>query len=438
MSGDMEFTLPDLGEGLTEAEIVRWLVGVGEEITVDQPVAEVETAKAAVEVPCPYAGTITELHGAVGDVIEVGRPLVTVGAPAGATTPAGPGTRPGPLPDDAADDDAAGSGNVLVGYGTDHLAANGDGQTNGGGRRPGTGPRSVTGPQTDAPAGGRRRTAVVSPLVRRLARERGVDVTVLHGSGPRGLVLRRDVLAAATPSPEPVAGIGNGDGRRIPMRGARRTMAESVTRSRREIPEATVWVDVDATEFVQARAQINAADPGRPVSLTALLGRFCVLALHRYPLLNARVDGQEIVLNETVNLGFAAQTDGGLVVPVVRDAGRMSTRGLADRIRTLTTTARAGELSPAELTGGTCTVNNYGVFGVDGSAAIINHPQVAIVGIGRIVRRPWVVDEELTVRSVTELTLAFDHRVCDGGTAGGFLRYLADCVEHPIAALGDL
>lgn len=447
MSGGMEFTLPDLGEGLTEAEVVRWLVEVGDEIAVDQPVAEVETAKAAVEVPCPYAGTVTELHGAVGDVIEVGRPLITVGGPAGDAAQAGPDTRAGEArtgearadedtdsPGTAESGDQAGSGNVLVGYGTGHLT-----DATGGGRPSAAGPPAANGTQAGAPAGGLRRTAVVSPLVRRLARERGIDVTTLRGSGPRGLVLRSDVPATAQPRrPEPVPDGATGNERRIPLRGARRTMAESVTRSRREIPEATVWVDADATEFVAARAQINAADPNRPVSLTALLGRFCVLALWRYPLLNARVDGQEIVLNDAVHLGFAAQTDGGLVVPVVHDADRMPTRRLAERMRELTATARAGELSPAELTGGTCTVNNYGVFGVDGSAAIINAPQVAIVGIGRIVQRPWVVDDTLTVRRVTELTLAFDHRVCDGETAGGFLRYLADCVEHPISALGDL
>jgi pyruvate dehydrogenase E2 component (dihydrolipoamide acetyltransferase) len=215
-------------------------------------------------------------------------------------------------------------------------------------------------------------------------------------------------------------------------------MADKLARSRREIPEATVWVDVDATDLVAARAALNARTPERPVGLLALLSRFTVLALRQYPELNARIEGDEIVIPDHVHLGFAAQTERGLVVPVVHDAHRMSTRELAAALTERTAAARAGRLTPAELTGGTVTVNNYGVFGVDGSAAIINHPEVAIVGFGRIIDRPWVVDGQVTARKITELTLSFDHRVCDGGTAGGFLRYLADCVEQPVTALGDL
>jgi pyruvate dehydrogenase E2 component (dihydrolipoamide acetyltransferase) len=222
------------------------------------------------------------------------------------------------------------------------------------------------------------------------------------------------------------------------LRGARRLTADKLSRSRREIPEATVWVDVDATALLEARATLNAAAPERPISVLALLARFTVLALRRFPELNARITEDEIVLLDEVNLGFAAQTDRGLVVPVVHGAGRMTTRELATALAQRTAAARSGGLAPADLTGGTVTVNNYGVFGVDGSAAIINHPEVAIVGIGRIFDRPWVVDGQLAVRKLTQLTLAFDHRACDGGTAGGFLRYLADCVECPVGALADL
>jgi pyruvate dehydrogenase E2 component (dihydrolipoamide acetyltransferase) len=226
--------------------------------------------------------------------------------------------------------------------------------------------------------------------------------------------------------------------RRIPLRGARRAVADKLSRSRREIPEATVWVDVDATDLVETRRALNAADSSRPVSLLALLGRFTILGLRRYPELNARIEGDEIVVPDAVNLGFAAQTDHGLVVPVVHDAHRLTTRDLSARLAERTAGARDRRLSPADLAGGTFTVNNYGVFGVDGSAAIINHPEVAILGIGRVMDRPWVMDGQLTVRKVTELTLSFDHRACDGGTAGGFLRYVADCIESPAVALGDM
>jgi pyruvate dehydrogenase E2 component (dihydrolipoamide acetyltransferase) len=340
------------------------------------------------------------------------------------------------------------SGNVLVGYGTAGLSS-------------GTAPRRR---QSARGRGGSGRNGsgpvpVVSPLVRRMAREAGLDLSGITGTGPAGIVLRADVdralqargdqyppapqarppvPEARPPGPAPQPGGPPVVGSRVPLRGARKAMADKLTRSRREIPEATVWVDVDATDLVAARAALNARTPERPVGLLALLSRFTVLALRQYPELNARIEADEIVIPDHVHLGFAAQTERGLVVPVVRDAHRMSTRELSAALAERTAAARAGRLTPAELTGGTVTVNNYGVFGVDGSAAIINHPEVAIVGFGRIIDRPWVIDGQVTARKITEITLSFDHRVCDGGTAGGFLRYLADCVEQPVTALGDL
>ena len=297
---------------------------------------------------------------------------------------------------------------------------------------------------------------VISPLVRKLARDSGLDLAHVTGTGPRGMIRRHDVeqaLAAARAStmplpatdpglrtssqPAPASGPEPGE-IRCPIRGARKAMAENLARSRREIPEATVWVDADATGLMEARAALNARTPGQPVSLIALLARFAILGLRRYPELNAHIEDDEIVIPRHVHLGFAAQTERGLLVPVVRDAHLLSVRELSAALAQRTAAARSGRLAPAELTGGTITVNNYGVFGVDGSAAIINHPEVAIVGLGRIIDRPWAVGGQLAVRKVAELTLAFDHRVCDGGTAGGFLRYIADCVESPVLALGDL
>lgn len=418
-----EFRLPDLGEGLTEAVIVEWLVRVGDTIRVDQPVVEVETAKARVEVPAPFAGVVGRLHGEVGETLAVGAALLTVDE-AGFAEPG--------VVSPAADE----SGRVLVGYGTSIS------------RRRHRRSRAATQP---VPASSK---PVISPLVRRLARENGIDVGALNGTGAQGTVLRRDVeqamavLAEApgstvgaprtAPRPETPAPIVGAPARRIPLTGARGAAAELFTRSRREIPEATVWVDVDATALLEARARLNAARPDEPVTLLALLARFSVLGLRRFPELNARIDGDAIALLDSVHLGFAAQTDHGLVVPVVHDAHTMTTRELAGAIGTLTDSARSGAITPAELTGGTFTVNNYGVFGVDGSAAIINHPEVAILGIGRIVDKPWAVEGELAVRKVTQLTLSFDHRACDGATAGGFLRLVADCVESPVTALGDL
>lgn len=220
------------------------------------------------------------------------------------------------------------------------------------------------------------------------------------------------------------------------MRGVRRTVADKLARSRREIPDATTWVDVDATGLVEAREALRANHPN--AGLTALLARFVVAGLVRFPELNASVEDDEIVQHGHVNLGVAAQTDRGLVVPVVKDADRMSTAQLGDEIARLAAAARDGSLDPADLSGGTITLNNYGVFGVDGSTPIINHPEAALLGVGRVVDKPWVVDGQLAVRKVTQLSLTFDHRVCDGGTAGGFLRFVADCVERPVGLLADL
>jgi 2-oxoisovalerate dehydrogenase E2 component (dihydrolipoyl transacylase) len=398
-----DFLLPDLGEGLTEAEIIRWLVEIGDEVSVDQPVVEVETAKATVELPSPFAGTVRALHGTAGTSVSVGSALLTVDAA---------------MPADG--------GPVLVGYGISDTTSRTQRS------------RRARASKSSPPV----RIGVISPLVRRLAHEHGVDVRQVRGSGPDGIVLRHDVesiiarkasVAAESTGAQPDEGQ-----RTIPLRGARRTAVDRLTRSRREIPEATVWVDVDATELVTARAELNANSDATPVSIVALLARFAIAGLSRYPELNSRVEADQVVLLDRVNLGFAAQTDRGLMVPVVQDAQHLTTRSLSAAIARLTTAARSGSLTPHELTGGTFTVNNYGVFGVDGSAAIINYPEVAILGLGRIMSRPWVVDGELTVRQIGQLTLAFDHRACDGGVAGGFLRYVADCVESPVRVLADL
>jgi 2-oxoisovalerate dehydrogenase E2 component (dihydrolipoyl transacylase) len=478
-----DFLLPDLGEGLEDAELTAWHVRVGDHVAVDQVIAEVETAKAAVEVPIPFAGTVTAVHAEPGTTLPVGSPLITVTADTLDTR------RPTP----ATVQPAQASGNVLVGYGTRpaprRARARHPSRVPAAARpavappaaarpaaaRPAVAPPAVAPPAAALPAAASSaaaplatvpptasrpdpasagRVPVISPIVRKLARDAGVDLTQIAGTGPNGLVRRADVdqaiaalsrePAAAPPAagpqvPAPAsAGPQAGEVRRIPIRGIRRATAEKLTRSRREIPEATVWVDADATGLLAARAALNAQAPERPVSVLALLARFAVAGLRRWPELNAHIQDDEIVIPAHVHLGFAAQTDRGLVVPVIRDAHLMSVRDLTAALERQTDAARAGRLAPAELTGGTITVNNYGVFGVDGSAAIINHPEVAILGIGRIIDRPWVVDGQLAVRKVTELTLAFDHRVCDGGTAGGYLRYVADCVESPLLALGDL
>jgi 2-oxoisovalerate dehydrogenase E2 component (dihydrolipoyl transacylase) len=428
-----DFLLPDLGEGLTDAEIVGWLVAVGDTVRIDQPVVEVETAKASVEVPVPFAGTVTAVFGRPGERVPVGSPLISVAGtePAGADEPAGGPASAGAPPEEPAAAQARSSeysGNVLIGYGTS--AAPGRRQRR---RRSHASPAS---PSLDLEAGTGAATrpggpAVISPVVRRLARTRGIDLAQVRASDPSGVIRRGDVEGFPTEPATPAAD-------RIPLTGLRGVAAERLSRSRREIPEATVWVDVDATELLAARRTLNAQHPDRPVSVLALVARFCVLGMARFRELNSRVHAESVELLGAVNLGFAAQTDRGLLVPVVHGAQALTTRELSAALAERTEAGRHGTLTPAQLTGGTFTVNNYGVFGVDGSAAIINHPEVAMLGLGRIIDRPWVVDGELAVRKVAELTLAFDHRACDGGVAGGFLRFVADCVENPVTALGEL
>ncbi|MER5929809.1 dihydrolipoamide acetyltransferase family protein [Streptomyces sp. NPDC002054] len=454
----MEFKLPDLGEGLTEAEIVRWLVAVGDVVAVDQPVVEVETAKAMVEVPCPYGGVVTARFGEEGTELPVGAPLITVAVGAESAEPLSSGSGPAAGADSGSDaGSGSGSGNVLVGYGTDHSRPARRRRIRpaepAGAARPAvsvaaTAPAPVpAAAPVPAPAPARAVAAagpvpVISPLVRKLARDNGVDLRGLHGSGPEGLILRADVEAALR-APEPMAvapsAAGAVEGTRIPLKGLRGAVAEKLSRSRREIPDATCWVDADATELMAARAAMNAVG-GPKISVLALLARICTAALARYPELNSTVDlaANEIVRLPSVHLGFAAQTERGLVVPVVRQAQSMNPEALSAEFGRLTELARTGKLAPADLTGGTFTLNNYGVFGVDGSTPILNHPEAAMLGVGRIVPKPWVHQGELAVRQVVQLSLTFDHRVCDGGTAGGFLRHVADCVENPAVLLRSL
>lgn len=498
MSEPRVFLLPDLGEGLTEAELVSWHVAVGDEIAVDQPIAEVETAKSAVEVPSPYAGIVTELHGQPGETLDVGKPLITVtpvGANAGAAaddaapapSPAQPEVQPTetelaePKPANAAaeayrEEEKAGSGNVLIGYGTPgghgvarRTRARKTAVALAEPAEPKPTEDDLTLLRTRVPG---KLGAVISPLVRRMAREHGVDLGDISGSGDSGLIMRRDVEAAlrttapveapaakpeeakpaetrpatapreATPANGVDARTGLGIAARTPVRGVRKAVAANMARSRSEIPEATVWVDVDATALLELREGLKANGAEAP-GLLAFIARFVTAGLKKYPELNTRIEAaedgsQEIVAFDGVNLGFAAQTDRGLVVPSVRGAEKLSARELDGEIRRLTQVARDGKATPTELGSGTFTLNNYGVFGVDGSAAIINHPEVAILGVGRIIDKPWVVNGELAVRKVTELTLTFDHRVCDGGTAGGFLRFVADAIENPTSLLADI
>lgn len=433
-----DFLLPDLGEGLTEAEIVRWIVAKGDVVSVDDPVVDVETAKSLVEVPTPFAGRIVALHGAPGQVVDVGKPLITVASLDAAEPPALTAATSIEA-ETYREEELAGSGNVLIGYGTPESA--------GAGRR--RRPRQMPMTSGPDPAGHavkapprRRVPLVVSPVVRLLARDLEIDLHTLAGTGrAAGEITRDDVerhVAGRMNPGAPDQPVGAGE-RRTPLNGFRKAASVALSRSRSEIPEATVWVDVDATALWDLRESARTATDAGP-GLLAYIARFVVAALKQYPVLNSRLDTerQEIVELDRINLGLAVHSERGLLVPAVLGADAMSTAQLDTEIRRVTAAAQAGRATSQEMSAGTFTLNNYGRFRVDGSAAIINHPQVAILGFGRILDRPWVVNGEIVARKITQMSFVFDHRVCDGGTAANFMRSVADAIENPASAIARL
>jgi 2-oxoisovalerate dehydrogenase E2 component (dihydrolipoyl transacylase) len=485
-----DFKLPDLGEGLEEGDIVEWHVAVGDVIELNQTVADIETAKAVVAVPSPFAGRVVELVGAVGETLEVGSVFVRIDvdveggavvagedaaspAAAGAASPAQGGFEAGAAAAEVAtpDADAEPGGAVASERRSTGLDADeepqplvGYGQGKGGTRRRRRGGAAAggNGQATSAPV-----KPLAKPPVRKLAKDLGVDLAAIApGSGPQGVITREDVQAASSPAAAPspasaavpdapaaaAAGAGTSGARvgdlrigfrgREPgeveqIRGIRKRIVEKMEVSRREIPAASCTREADLTELWEVRKQLTALarDEGFDVKITpfALVMRAAVLALRRFPTLNARIDRDagEIRLLEHIHLGFAADTDRGLVVPNIKDAHTKSTLQLALELGELAGRARDGSLTPTELTGGTFTVNNYGAFGNDDGDPIINHPEGGILGIGAIRERPWVVDGQLQVRRVATFRLAFDHRICDGGEAGRFVTYVAELCEQP-------
>ncbi|MGB5935523.1 MAG: dihydrolipoamide acetyltransferase family protein, partial [Ornithinimicrobium sp.] len=294
---------------------------------------------------------------------------------------------------------------------------------------------------------------VISPLVRRAAAVQGVDLRHVQPSGPHGIIRRADIGSAATehaartatstpeaPRPEASTPTSSRDLVRIPLQGMRGAVAQKVSRSHTEIPDATAWVDVDATEFMAAAAAMARRRAHGRSGVLPLLARTVVAGLAQFPELNASVDMEagEIIQHGEVNLGIAMQTTRGLVVPVISGAEQMTTDDLAASLEALTERARNGSLSPDDMLGGTFTLNNYGVFGVDGSTPILNHPEAGMIGVGRIIRRPWAHDGEIALRAVGQVSMTFDHRVCDGGSAAGLLRFVADCMEDPTVLLAHL
>jgi pyruvate dehydrogenase E2 component (dihydrolipoamide acetyltransferase) len=472
-----EYKLPDVGEGLTEAEIVTWKVKVGDEIKINDIVVEIETAKSLVELPSPYAGTVQALLVPEGETVAVGTPMIKIGD--GAAEPEAPADAPAgsATPDiDMSNPAATGGGEnqTLVGYGPRVTEAK---------RRPRRGGATAA---TDAGAatqlqlqgafmpGGAESTAVIEldepavpavpaahvgstateqvlakPPVRKLAKDLGVDLRSLTPSGPNGTITRADVEAAqSVPSEveaaEAPAVLRSGDREtREPIKGVRKMMGQAMVESAFTLPHVTEWITVDVTKTMKYVARLKAHRDFKDVRVSPLLvvAKAVCLAMRRTPEINAWWDeqAQEIVFKNYVNLGIAAATPRGLVVPNVKDADAMSMVQLASALNELTATAREGKTQPAEMSGGTFTITNVGVFGVDAGTPIINPGESAILCFGAVREQPWVRTKKgrakIVPRSITTLALSFDHRFVDGQKGSQFIADVAAILEDPASAM---
>ena len=425
-----QFRLPDVGEGLTEAEIVTWRVAVGDTVAVNDVIVEIETAKSLVELPSPFAGVVESLLVAEGVTVPVGTPIIEVRGGVAA-------------PEREAN---------LVGYGP----------LTGGRRRarhpvgvavtPEPEPEREPVPEPVALEPQPSARAMAKPPVRKLARDHGIDIATLTPSGPNGIVTRADVEAARTTAPAPTptpppasvapavaSSPDTARETRIDIRGVRKLAAAAMVQSAFTAPHVTEWVEIDATRTMQKVDAMRASRQFRDVRVTPLLlvARAVCVALRRTPELNATWDepNQQIVQKRYLNLGIAADTPRGLVVPNIPDADQLSTVELAKAIGELTTTAREGRTTPARMSGGTFTITNIGVFGIDGGTPILNPGEAGILAVGSIRRKPWVVDEQIVPRWVTTLALSFDHRMADGAEGSSFLADVAAILEDPGATL---
>jgi 2-oxoisovalerate dehydrogenase E2 component (dihydrolipoyl transacylase) len=415
-----EFRLPDLGEGLTESDIVAWRVAEGDSVELNQIIAEVETAKALVEVPSPYAGVVTTLHAREGETVNVGDPLVTFELEGSGKTDESDADEPAPP--------------NLVGYGATAERSG----------RPQRRSRS-RGTTTAAPARGdadrRPERTPSTPPVRVLARRLGVDLESVTGTGEHGLVTRADVEAAAGSIPARTASTGTssrGD-TRIPITGVRKHTAAAMVASAFTAPHVTEFLTIDVTPTMDllTRLREHPLAEGTRVTLLALVAHAVCEALGRHPSLNSSWDdaAQEIVQHGVVNLGIAAATERGLIVPNIADAGALSLLDLADALTELTTVARSGRTPVERLRGGTFTITNIGVFGIDAGTPILNPGEAGILAVGAAVRRPWEYRGEIALREVLTLSLSFDHRLVDGEQGSRFLAEVGALLAEPGLAL---
>ncbi len=453
-----EFKLPDVGEGLTEADIVAWHVKPGEAVEDGQIIVEIETAKAVVELPCPWDGTVARLLAEEGQTVEVGVPIIAVevGTPGSAER----ASVPAPASAESTSDDEAGAHSVLVGYGVRASATTRRARRTAAGREetaevptvpavpPGVTPAP---PKVPAEPGIPAARALAKPPVRKLAKDLGISLTELAGSGPDGSITRDDVQrAAATGTRVRSAESGNGSRtatsatvpggeERIPVRGVRKHMAAAMVSSAFTAPHVTEFLQVDVTETTSALRRVRELPEFAELRVSPLLfaARALLIAVARHPLVNSSWDAaaEEIVVKHYVNLGIAVAAERGLIVPNIKRADALSMPELARSLQALTETGRAGKATPADLTGGTITITNVGVFGIDAGTPILTPGESAILAFGQVKDTPWVVDGQLAVRKACTLSLSFDHRIVDGELGSAVLRDVGSMLEDPVRML---
>jgi pyruvate dehydrogenase E2 component (dihydrolipoamide acetyltransferase) len=449
-----EFKLPDVGEGLTEADIVAWHVKPGDLVEDGQIIVEIETAKAVVELPCPWDGTVARLLAEEGQTVEVGVPIIAVEV--GTSDSAERAEVAAPASAESASDDEAGAHSILVGYGVKASATTRRARRTAAGRPetaevPTAPEEPVEPPEVPAEPGVPAARVLAKPPVRKLAKDLGISLAALAGSGPDGSITRDDVQRAAgagTPARSAESGNGSrtatsapalGGEERIAVRGVRKHMAAAMVSSAFTAPHVTEFLQVDVTETMAAVRRVRELPEFAELRVSPLLfvARALLVAVARHPLVNSSWDAaaEEIVVKHYVNLGIAVAAERGLIVPNVKHADALTLPELARALQVLTETGRAGKATPADLAGGTITITNVGVFGVDAGTPILTPGETAILAFGQVKDTPWVVDGELAVRKACTLSLSFDHRIVDGELGSAVLRDVGSMLTDPLRIL---
>ncbi len=432
-----KFPLPDVGEGLTEAEIVSWKVAVGDHVSVNQTICEIETAKSIVELPCPFAGEVTELLAQEGETVEVGNPIIAVRVLGSSPIPtlSEPDAPAGAFEQEA-DTGAEYKLPTLVGYGD-------SGEAKSRRRRAvaAVAPVTTAIPVSMVRAMAATDNVMAKPPIRKLAKELGVDLGSVAGTGVHGEITREDVIGSASQASvfknltTPQAPSEREE--RIPVKGVRKAIANAMVKSAFTAPHVSIFVDVDATRTMEYVKRLkNSVDfAGIKVTPLLIMAKAMIWAVRRNRMVNSTWTDEEIIVHNFVNLGIAAATPRGLIVPNIKDADAMSMIELAQAIEQLAATARDGKTTPEDMKDGTITITNIGVFGVDTGTPILNPGEVGIVALGSIRKKPWVVDDEIVVRQVTTIGATFDHRVVDGDVASRFVQDVASVIEEPALLL---